>query len=83
MGVLGDFSVETTVEEKVSKWAVGGSVKLDLELEYTPLPSIEDEVDREAEKPGLHLQGQGKEHLSHTQKCRDTSRIPRITKLNL
>ena len=43
--------MDASIEEKVSKWQAGGVVRLDLSMEYSELPSIEDQIEKEAEKP--------------------------------
>ena len=49
--ILFSLSVDTFVEEKASKWATSNPVRLDLSLEYTTLPTISTEVEKEVEKP--------------------------------
>ncbi len=56
--------IETSVEEKASKWQSGGSAKLDLVLDYTPLDPIDEEnMEAEGDKAIGQIRG-GKNALS-------------------
>ena len=52
------YRIETSVEEKTSKWQSSGSAKLDLLLDYTVLTPINEEnIEAEADKAIGQIQG--------------------------